>query len=200
MLPAHDRAYARYLVVRLATAAAGYASPFYAVYARRSLAAPPEMVGIYLMGFTLSGVLSNLVSGKIGDRYGNRRLMRLAAATAVLSPALALLVAHLPEEAVPKASLVFALVFAFRGLHVTASSIGGSNYVLELASSEERPTYVGFANGLTGLALFLSPLGGAVVDRLGFTPLFLLSLTCGLVAVLFSLGLREPREGRVTVS
>ena len=192
-LPAHHRSYGRYLGLRLAVTAANYALPFYAVYARRELDAPEDMVGIYLIGSTLAGALSNLVWSQVGDRQGNRLLMRLVALTALLAPSLALVIAHLPEAVLDK-SLLFTLVFVLSGAHQTAAFIGSSNYLLELAPANKRALYVGFANSTIGVAVFVSPLGGAIVDWLGFEPLFLFSLICSLVAVLLSLHLEEPRE------
>lgn len=195
-LPVHHTSYGCFLGLRLAVIAANYALPFYAVYARRALNAPEDMVGTYLIGSTLAGVLSNLIWSRVGDRRGNRMLMRLVALTASLAPALALLIARLPETGLDK-SLIFTLVFVLSGAHQTSSFIGGGNYLLELAPSSERALYVGFTNTTIGVAVFTSPLGGAIVDWLGFEPLFLFSLACSLVAALFSLGLEEPREKEI---
>lgn len=195
-LPARDRNYGRYLGIRAAITVANYAPPFYAVYARRALNAPEDMVGIYLIGTTLASVFFNLISGRIGDRYGNRLLVRLSALTAALPPLVALLIVYLPEIGLDKI-LLFTLVFVFRGLHVTVNSIGSNTYVMELVPSVQRVLYLGFANGVVGLAFFASPLGGAIVDWLGFEPLFIFSLACSLVAVIFSLGLTEPRQRQV---
>jgi hypothetical protein len=192
-LPMQDRSYRRYLGLRLAIVAVGYALPFYAVYARRVLNAPDDRVGIYIIGSTTASVLSNLVAGHLSDRYGNRLLMRLAALTAVLPPVVALLIARLPEMGLDR-SMLFVLVFVFQGLHTAAHSIGSNNYVLELVPSIERVLYISLAHGIVGLAIFISPLGGAIVDWLGFEPLFLFALICGVVAVILSLGLGEPRK------
>jgi MFS family permease len=192
-LPNQNHAYGRYLGLRVAVVAAGYALPFYAVYARRVLGAADDIVGVYLIGLTLAGVLSNLVLGQIGDRYGNQLLMRLVAITAILPPTLALSIDRLPSFGLEK-SLVFTLVFVFQGMHRTAIAIGGNNYVLELAPSIQRVLYLGFANGVVGTAIFLSPVGGAIVDGLGFEALFAFGLICSLVAIMLSLGLEEPRR------
>ncbi len=196
-LPAQNRSYGRFLALRLSIVAVNYAQPFYAVYARRALGAPDDRVGIYLMGSTLASVLSNLVWGRVGDRRGNRALMRLAALSALLAPALALTIIHLPHTGLDK-SLIFTLVFVVFGAHQTSAFIGGSNYLLELAPASERVMYVGFTNTVLGLAVFTSPVGAAIVDWLGFEPLFFFSLACSLVAVVLSLGLEEPREEGVS--
>jgi MFS family permease len=160
---------------------------------QRMLDAPEDMVGTYLIGSTLAGMLSNLIWSQIGDRRGNRLLMRFVALTAVLAPSLALIVAYLPAAGLDK-GLIFTLVFVCAGAHQTASFIGGGNYLLELAPAGQRAMYIGFANTAIGVAVFASPLGGAIVDWLGFEPLFFFSLACSLMAVLLSLGLEEPRN------
>jgi len=196
-LPAQHHSYGRFLALHLAITAANYALPFYAVYARRALDAPEDMVGTYLLGSTLAGVLSNLIWGRVGDRRGNRLLMQLVALTASLAPAFALLIIHLPDIGLDK-SLIFTLVFVLYGAHQTAAFIGGGNYLLELAPASERVMYVGFTNTTIGLAVFTSPVGGAIVDWLGFEVLFLFSLACALIALFLSLGLEEPRERFLT--
>jgi MFS family permease len=120
-------------------------------------------------------------------------VMRLAALTLVLPSSLALLISHLPTVGLEK-DLIFVLVFVFQGLHATAYNIGGSNFLLDLAPSSQRALYIGFAHGLVGAAIFASPLGGAIVDLLGFEPLFLFSLAFSLIAVALSLRLDEPRR------
>jgi len=191
-LVSEDDSYRRYLGLRLAATGAGYAVPFYAVYARRVLAAPENMVGSYLIAFTLTGVLSNLILGRLGDQCGNRLLMRIMAWSALLPPALALLIPAL-ETGGLETSLAFTLVFVAQGIWYTTDVIGSMNYVMEIAPAVQRAIYIGFANGAVGAVLFISPLGGAVVDWLGFTPLFVFALLCALVAVFFSLRLEEPR-------
>jgi len=188
-----DRSYVRYLGLRVALAVVSYSFPFYAVYARRTLDVSADRLGAYLMGSTLAGVLANLLLGGIGDRHGNRLLVRLAAVTAALPPGAALILARVTGPMVER-SAWFTSVFVLQGLHVTASSIGGSNYLLEMGSPSERVTYISFAHGVIGLALLGSPLGGAFVDWRGCEPLFAISLVSALAAVTLSLRLREPRE------
>jgi MFS family permease len=190
-----DRNYVRYLMVRVAIALASAALPFYTVYARRVLKVSGSDLGVYLMGSALAGVLSNLALGRLGDRYGNRLLVRLAALTAALTPASALFLAYVDGRALDQ-GFFFTLVFVLQGLHATAHTIGSNNYLLELGPAAERVTYVSLANGVIGLAVLASPVGGATVDWVGFEALFALSLGCGIVALGLSIGLGEPRENR----
>jgi MFS family permease len=192
-LPIRDGNFGRYLGTRVAIVAAALALPFYTVYARRVLEAPEEMVGVYLMGMTLAGVLSNLVFARLSDRWGNRLVVRLAALTALLVPAAALLVAFAPGLGAARVT-VFGLVFVLQGIQVSARVIGGTNYLLELTPSIERVLYIGVAHGVLGIVFFMSPIGAAIVDTLGFVPLFGVALIAGLVAILVSITLEEPRH------
>jgi len=192
-LPVRDGNFGRYLATRVAIVTAALALPFYAVYARRVLDAPAETVGTYLIGMTLAGVLSNLAFARLSDRFGNRLVVRLAALMAMLVPATALLVAFAPGLGRARVT-VFGLVFVLQGIQVSARVIGGTNYLLELTPSIERVLYIGVAHGVLGLVFFMSPLGAAIVDNLGFVPLFVVALAAGFVAILLSLTMEEPRQ------
>jgi Na+/melibiose symporter-like transporter len=192
-LPLRDRNYGRFLILRVAIVISTYASPFYAVYARRSLDAPEDMVGTYVLALTLATVFANLVLGQAGDRFGNRLLVRLASFTSMLPALAALLITRVPGIA-PDVPLVFGIVFLFQGLHATASVLGNSNYLLELSSTIERVLYIGLTHGIVGLAWFTLPIGGAIVDGFGFEALFAISAGAGLIASILSLTLEEPRK------
>jgi MFS family permease len=188
-----DGDYARYLGVRMLIAVTGFATPFYTVFARRRLAAAKDMVGIYIMAMTLSALIANLICGAIGDRYGNRWLVRLMAMLSLLPPLLAIWLPRAPSVGMAQA-ILFTLVFVFYGLQTSADVIGSYNYVMELAPTAERAIYIGFANGVAGLVFFMSPVAGAMVDRFGFTPLFVFTASCAIIAWYLSLGLHEPRS------
>ena len=192
-LPLQDRNYGRFLVQRVAIVVSTYSLPFYAVYARRVLDAPDDMVGTYVIALTVATMLANLVLGQVGDRYGNRLLVRLAAFTAMLPALTALLVSRLPEVGL-EPILLYAAVFVFQAVHTTASVLGNGNYLLELSTSIERVLYIGLTSGIVGLTWFTLPLGGVIVDSFGFDTLFVISLLAGLIATIFSLTLEEPRQ------
>jgi hypothetical protein len=48
--------------------------------------------------------------------------------------------------------------------------------LLTIAPAAERATYIGFLNTVLGLVTFIPPFGGALVDVVGFTALFVLAL------------------------
>jgi hypothetical protein len=197
-LPVRDRNFGRFLILRVAIVVSTYSMPFYAVYARRVLRAPEDMVGTYVIALTVATMVANLVLGQIGDRRGNRLLVRLAAMTAMLPALTALFVVRLAGTWV-EPMVLYGAVFVFQAVHTTASVLGTSNYLLELSNSIERVLYIGLTAGIVGLTWFTLPLGGVIVDNHGFDVLFGISLVAGLVATVLSFTLEEPRRRAIAL-
>lgn len=190
-LPRQDPTYGRFLSARLLMVIADMAVPFYVVFAKESLGAPPALVGVYLATTTLSALLANLWAARASDRQGNRQVLVVACLVGVASTALALLFDWLRGPA-----LLFAVTFALNGVYNTAAWVAHFNFLLEVAPPGDRPIYVGTANTLMGMAILASSGGGALVDWLGFSALFGLAFGALLVATGITLSIREPRSER----
>jgi MFS family permease len=196
-LPRRDVNYGCFLAVRFLAGAAGMATPFYIVYARRALGVSPGMVGVYLTWATLAGIASTLVWGRISDRRGNRGLILLVGLVGLATPLVALLIPLLasgqPSVAV-HAPRAFAAVFVLSSIFQMGLTIGYHNYLLDIAPAEDRPLYIGLANTLTGLTLLASAVGGLIVDLAGLAVLFWVAVAFYAGSLLLAGRLREPRE------
>ena len=189
--------YRRYVWVRLALIAAGWAGPFLVVYAQRELGIAAGLLGLYLGVRTAGGILSNLLWGRISDGVGNRKLIIATTAVGAATPILALLFGRLHSAAPASTawpSYAFALVFLAAGMFGPGSAMGLTNYLLDVAPDEQRPLYLAFTNTLFGLARFMGMLGGLIVDRAGFTTLFGAAAIFYLIAFVLSIRLAEPRD------
>ena len=182
-----DREYRAFTIARILLALATISDPFYAVYARTVLGAPTEIVGLYLAASSGSSLLSNFLWGPLGDRANNRTLLTLTVLSVALVPLSAIIIplagSFLPAEAI---STLFALVFVLGGLAVGSSRILNNNMLLSIAPARERAVYIGFLNTVLGLVMFVPPLGGVIVDTLGFTSLFVITLVLAASAMLAS--------------
>lgn len=187
--------YGRFLLARLLMVVADMAVPFYVVFAKESLNAPPGMVGVYLSTTTFSALLANVWAARASDRHGNRQLLLAACFVGLTSPALALVFDWWRGPA-----LLFAVAFAVNGVYNTASWVAHTNFLLEIAPAGDRPIYVGMVNTLVGMAILASSGGGAVVDWLGFNALFALALAALLVATGITFSIREPRKAQAGAS
>jgi MFS family permease len=189
--------YRRYVWVRLALIAAGWAGPFLVVYAQRELGIAAGLLGLYLGVRTAGGILSNLLWGRISDGVGNRKLIIATTAVGAATPILALVFGWLHSSAPASTawlSYAFALVFLAAGMFGPGSAMGLTNYLLDVAPDEQRPLYLAFTNTLFGLARFMGMLGGLIVDWVGFDVLFGAAAIFYLIAFVGSITLAEPRD------
>ena len=182
-----DPDYRAFMVARVLLALVAIADPFYAVYARSGLGAPVEAVGLYLGASAAASLLSNFIWGPLTNRAGNRMLMTLGVLS-VASVPLAALVVPAFSGMLSKGELhtLFAVVFLLGGLATGSSRIVNNNMMLSIAPPASRATYLGFLNTVLGLVTFISVLGGLVVDALGFTVLFTISLALAALALFAS--------------
>jgi MFS family permease len=189
-----DRDYRSFMVARILLALASVADPFYAVYANTVLGAPTAIVGLYLGASSGASLISNFFWGPLSDRAGNRSLMTITVLSVGLVPLSALLIPLLqglvPQEQVHTA---FAVVFVLAGLAVGSGRIVNNNMMLTIAPPAERAIYVGFINTVLGLVTLVPPLGGLLVDAVGFVWLFAVSLVLALAGLLASTRMSTKR-------
>lgn len=178
----------RLLAARGLTTATLALSPFYVVYARSELGVDPGMVGLYLAAQMAGAAVSNLLWGWLGDRYGNRMVIIGTAATGGLAPLLALLAPY-------TTTALFVPVFASLGATISGVRLGYSNFILEMAPVELRPTCVALQNTLLTPVTLLPLVVGALIQAWSYT--LLLAIGAGLMLVAIWLGLRllDPRHG-----
>jgi MFS family permease len=178
----------RLLAARGLTTAVLALAPFYVVYARTELAVEPGMVGVYLAAQMAGAALSNLLWGWLGDRYGNRTVIIGTAVAGGLAPLLALLAPYATET-------LFVLVFALLGGTMSGMRLGYSNFILEMAPVQLRPTCVALQNTLLLPVAILPLVVGVLIEAWSYP----LLLACGVLvmAVTLWLGYRllDPRHG-----
>jgi MFS family permease len=71
---------------------------------------------------------------------------------------------------------------------------GFMNFVLELAPSEERPTYIALTNTLCGVLLVVPFLGGWLLQATSYTILYAVTAGGVAFALLLTFRLEEPRQ------
>lgn len=193
--------YRWFVISRMLTRVGQVAEPFYIIYATESLGLPASVAGAYLAVRAITGALSNLLWGRVSDSGGNRRLVLLSGGLLVLPPALALAGPAL-SFALGLGSggllLALGLVFLASGAANDGSNLAASTYLLEIVPEAERPTYMGLANTLLGLSMFVPVLGGWLIDPIGYRGVFVLGLVFTLLGLLASRRLAPPGDGAGT--
>jgi MFS family permease len=185
-----DRRYRLYIIMRAAATGIELAGPFYILYATEVLGAPAAIAGVYISLRTFALIFSNMFWGLQCRRRGNLWVLRMAFLLGGLAPLVALGLpwglAVLWGDNIPTYAMwFFGLVFVIQGLSNSAAGIGEMAYLYDISPEHDRLTYYGFTNTILGFFYFLPAIGGALLDRIGYAPIFaaaaaLLGLALGL--------------------
>jgi MFS family permease len=145
------------------------------------------MVGLYLGVFTLIGLSSNAVLGRLAPRIGNQRIMLGAGIAGLL---MALLVAALLayDAAVGGvgpgvADWWLVPVFVFSAVREACMGVAGTPLLFDVAHGKDQTLYLGFTNSVQGIGLLATGLGGVVVEGFGFATLLGLTVAAYAVAI-----------------
>ena len=181
-----DRPFRAFIITRALTSLFMMAAPFYIGYATEDLGLSSEVaVPILLAMQTIGTVSGALLYTRLGA-HNNLLYMRLALGSAVLLPICALLAGIVGP---------FPLYFGFlvSGL-ATGSNLFSCfvNWVVDYASPDQRPIYVGLSNTVVATTALVAPfIGGTIAQNLGLRPLFVLSLGLALSALFVTLRFLE---------
>jgi MFS family permease len=182
-----DRNFVNYLLSQILYLLSGMASGFLIVYATQKWNLPDSQAGGYIIAMQVGTALANLFFGFLADRKGHKWSLEVALLVSALSLGLAV------AAPVP---LWFYLVFFLRGAAQAGGFISGISIVYEFTGSEDRPTYIGLANTIPGVAGALAPLlGGWLAGATNYPLMFALSTVIGAASlVVLHFMVKEPRK------
>jgi len=189
-----DRAFRQVTIVRLLAGLAGMAIPFYIVYAIDVLGTGEEAIGFFLSAQTIGSALAGFIMGYLSERSGSKAVIQLSNALALSSPILALSQLAFGLKDGPMPVCIYAFIFVAIGAVNSSLVLGFLNFVLEMAPPEERPTYIGLANTLSGLLLLVPLLGGWLLGATSYPVLFAVTAAGVAISLVLSFRLVEPRR------
>jgi predicted MFS family arabinose efflux permease len=190
-----DSRFRRLTVVRLLIGLSAMPVPFYAVYATLKRGLPESSIGLFLVALTIGGLVAGLVLGPVADRKGAHRVVQLMGLFQFLAPVLALLTSRVANTNPQALTALFVLVFLFLGIGDGSMMLGALNYVLEIAPSADRTSYVGLTNTLAGMIVLYPVIGGWIATRWGYEAVFALAALVILIGGLLALWLPSPTPG-----
>ena len=178
-----DAGFRRVAIVRLLAGFNGLALGFYVLFSIHELGFPKGMIGLFASAEVVGGILSGLLFGWVTDRFGSHRVIQIATAFGLVSPAVALIFLVATPLLWPP---LYALVFVANGVSLNANFIGFANLNIDLAPPGERTLYVGLFNTISGLVVIWPAIGGWVLQQTSYVFLFAVSLAMLVVAHLAS--------------
>lgn len=189
-----DRAFTRLILIRLLAGFDGLAMSFYILYATRELGLPPTTVGLFTAAQIVGRIVASLVLGALAERTGSHRVVQVATGVGMTAPlvGLALLLTGAQESVMTGA--IFAWVFVAIGTTISSGMLGYMNYVMALAPTGQRPSYIGLFNTINGALIIVPTVGGWLLQATSYGVLF--ALTAAVLIVAHVLSLRLPPSRR----
>ena len=187
-----DKNYKRFIVVQILAGGAALALPFYVLYAIEVREIELETVGLLLSAQMLGGVLSNILWAHLSDFVGNKRVIQISTLAGLIVPLIALFTGS-------QNRIAFIVLFVLIGFFVSGRLIGKTNYLLDTASSKDRPTYISLTATLTFPISLFSLIGGLIVQHTSYKVLFAITLIFMVAGFILSARLSEPRKAKSAV-
>ena len=181
-----NRNYRRFLVGNALLHMSMMAVSFFIVFANINYELSGTDIGLLNAIFIGTQAVMRLLFGWLGDRWGHKRNLVIAAASMVLAASFTL-----------ASTDVAGLVPAFICLACALASDGVSHYniVLEFADPADQPTFIGLTNTLLAPFTFVGPiLGGWIAAAFNIESLFVVSLGFGIIGgALLLWWVKDPR-------
>jgi MFS family permease len=184
-----DRNFKMLFWTRIAIGSYVLGLPFYIIFAKKFLFIPTSIAGLFLSVQMVGYLSSNILWGRLSNNKSNRLVLFLSAICSAIPPFLLLLniLTKIPIY-------VYGAIFFFLGATMSGMDMGYTNYLLEIAPEEKRPIYVGFLNTIVGPTIFLSAVGGLIIQVFSFAVLYSLVFLVSIGSIFFSLSLTETKE------
>lgn len=188
------------IYVGLINLATNFAGPFFAVYMLKDL----HYSYLWFILVNLSGALFTIITmpywGKIGDTYGNRKLLQIGGVIITFSPILWIFSGN-PIYLIFTGQLL-------SGIGWAAFNLGASNFIYDAVTPQRRAICVSYFTLINGLGIFIgASLGGLFAQfvQIGsintFLIIFLLSgLARGLISIIFLPQIKEVRKDHKLIS
>jgi len=179
--------YARFLIGYGTSKLGAMAVGFFLVFGNDTFDLSGTQVGLLTGVLIGSQAVSNLIWGWVGDKIGHKVVLT--------GSAFAMTLAALCAWGASSFALL-AMAFVLLGISLGGDSVSKFNIVLEFATPQDQPTYIGLTNTLLAPVISLAPiLGGVVATWINYQALFFVSMIIALLGgLLLALWVKEPRH------
>lgn len=174
-----DGQFRHFVVTRSLLLSTALSLPFYAVLAREQTDGGIATLALMIIASGLAGSLSAPLWGRLADR-SSRRVLALAGAFA---GALGILLfgLHAAQVTLLDSDYFYAALFFAIGASHAGVRLGRKTYLVDMASAENRASYVALSNTLIGVLLLLGAVFGLLAEVIGVAAVV---LVLGLIALL----------------
>jgi MFS family permease len=177
----------RYLLTQIVSTFGAMGSGFLLVYALERWSLSDGQAATYNIALLIGQSIANLALGFLADKKGHKIVLEISILLNICVFVLALL---------SSSPLWFYAIFALRGMTLAGNFISGLSLPLEFSAPQDRPTYIGLASTLPGIAGAIAPLlAGALAGLIGYPLLFAVTAVIALAAYgMMKWLVRDPRH------
>jgi len=186
-----DRNFRMYLLAQIVYTFSGMATGFLTVYAVQTWSLPDAEASGFTIALQVGLALANLFFGFFSDRKGHKLSLEICLTLSALATVLAIFA---------PSPWWFFVIFFIRGAVDAGIFISAISIVYEFTDAENRPTYIGLANTIPGVAGAIAPLiGGWLASAVSYRAMFVLAAIIGVLSwVLLRFAVHEPRKLNAT--
>jgi MFS family permease len=181
----------RVVLVQLLLYSASAVFPFIVIRAQELILDGNEILGGLVIAQNLGGMVAALACGYLVDRVGSYAAIRIGAIAECVALGLVLL-----APLVSHPYLVYLAAFFPLGLFTGSSWWVFTTYLMDIATEEQRASYLAASGILTSPSFVVSLLVGALFTSARAEGIFGAGLLCALLALALSLTLDRMRAGR----
>ncbi|MEM9777156.1 MAG: MFS transporter [Chloroflexota bacterium] len=180
-----DVNFRNFLIARFVIALAEMGTGFLTVAAIQTFGVSDGTVAQFTIVTLVGQTAASLIMGFFSDKYGHHLSFQIATITLVIAFGAAWLATG---------TFWYFVVFFCLGFFNGTRAVSAMLVVLEFSGPEKRPTYVGIANTITGIASILAPVIGGGLALLGYNWLFVASTAVSVLGfLLLRYWVQEPR-------
>jgi len=187
-----DKAFGKMLLTRLVVGFASVATSFYVIYATRDQGLGTDVTGLLLSAQVVGSLLAGLLIGALQDRRGVMVYMRVVIVSAMLPPIMTLITGLVAPHLGSARLVPYLVIFGLLGIYMNSVGWPFFSWMLEHAPESKRPLYIGVSNTLGALTMAAPPLGGLLVNTLGYPAVFIAALVFAVGGLLLSFWLPAP--------
>ncbi|MDA3833784.1 MAG: MFS transporter, partial [Spirochaetales bacterium] len=156
-----------YLVFINAVGAHVALTPFYVAFARKQFYLDAQVAGNILFIQIIGMIAASFLWPKLVKRGGFKLILKIFALLSAALPPLALFLGH--TVSLP----VYLILFLLVGVAVSAKMITENSVIVELTNEKNRVLYSGIV-GTLNITIMIFPIAlGALIQWLGYTPVFI---------------------------
>jgi MFS family permease len=151
-----------------------------------SLGATPQTVGIVMGCFAVGLLASREWMARLADSRGRKIVLLIGMAAVTLAP-----IGYVIANSIP----LLMGIRAFHGISIAAFALAYSALVIDLSPPQHRGELIGYMSLVNPIGMALGPaFGGLLYEGLGFSLTFLLTSGLGILGLVCTTQVREPRS------